>query len=101
MAQAAQGRLHKAADLLHAALAGAADFPANALPHLVQGALLYEWNQLEEAGAHLQKAITLAQRSGNSELESSAYRQLALLLQAIGDQTAASTALALAETRRR
>ena len=95
--QASQGRLHSAADLLHAALAGAADIPANALPHLVQGALLYEWNQLEEAGVHLQKAITLAQRSRNRELESSAYRQLALLLQAIGDHTAASTALAVAE----
>jgi LuxR family maltose regulon positive regulatory protein len=98
MAQAAQGRLHKAADLLHTALARAADSPANALPHLVQGALLYEWNQLEEAGAHLQKAITLAQRSGNSELVSSAYRQLALLLQTTGDHPAASTALTLAES---
>ena len=96
--QASQGRLHDAADLLHPALAGAADSPANALPHLVQGALLYEWNQFEEAGAHLQKAITLAQRSGNSELESSAYRELALLLQATGDHAAASTALALAES---
>ncbi len=97
MVQAARGRLHKAADLLNAALAWGGDYPANALPHLVQGALLYEWNQLEEAGAHVQKAITLAQHSGNSELESSAYRRLALLKQAMGDHAAAAAALALAE----
>jgi LuxR family maltose regulon positive regulatory protein len=97
MVQAALGRLHKAADLLHEALAWGGDSPANALPHLVQGALLYEWNQLEEAGTHVQKAIILAQRSGNSELESSAYRRLALLKQAMGDHAAASAALALAE----
>ncbi|MCO5194351.1 MAG: LuxR C-terminal-related transcriptional regulator, partial [Anaerolineae bacterium] len=95
--QASQGRLHDAADLLHTALAGAADSPANALSHLVQGALLYEWNQLDEADASLQKAITLAQRSGNRELESSAYRKLALLAQATGDQSAVSIALALAK----
>ena len=98
MAQAAQGRLYKAADLLRAVLAGPEEFPAYALPHLIQGALLYEWNQLEEAAVHLQKAIALAQHSGNSELESSAYRQLALLLQATSDHPAASTALAQAES---
>ena len=94
---ASRGRLQLANDLLQAALAEAADIPANALPHLVHGALLYEWNQLEEAGVHLQKAITLAQRSKNRELESSAFRQLARLLQATGDQAAASTTLTLAE----
>ena len=97
MVQAAQGRLHKAADLLYEALVSGGDSPANALPYLVQGALHYEWNQLEEAGTHVQKAITLAQRSGNSELESSAYRRLALHKQAMGDHAAASAALALAE----
>ncbi len=40
MVQAARGRLHKAADLLYEALASGGDSPANALPHLVQGALL-------------------------------------------------------------
>lgn len=59
--------------------------------------MLYEWNQLDEADASLQKAITLAQRSGNRELESSAYRKLALLAQATGDQSAVSIALALAK----
>ena len=97
MAQAAQGQLHQAADLLHTAFVWGEDFPANALPHLVQGALLYEWNRLEEAGAHLQKAISLAQRTDNRELESSAYRQQALLMQAMGDDSASASALVLAE----
>lgn len=98
MVEGAQGRLHKAAELLHAALAWGSDYPASALPHLVLGALLYEWNELEQATTHLQKAITLARRSGNSELESGAQRQWALLKQALGDDTAAWTALALAES---
>jgi LuxR family maltose regulon positive regulatory protein len=97
MVQAAQGRLHRAADLLQTALKWDADSPASALPHLVQGALFYEWNQLDKAGAHLQKAIALAQLSGNSELQSSAYRQWALFKQAMGDHAGASAALALAE----
>ena len=97
MIKAGQGRLHEAADLLHAALAGAADTPANALPLLVQGAILYEWNRLDEAGAQFDKAIALAQRSGNSELESSAYLRLALLLQAKGEPSAAVRAVARAE----
>ena len=97
MVQGARGRLHKAADLLYEAVARGGDSPANALPHLVQGALHYEWNQLEEADTHVQKAITLAQRSGNNEIEGSAYRRLALLKQAKGDHAAASAALALAE----
>ncbi|MFN2118657.1 MAG: LuxR C-terminal-related transcriptional regulator [Candidatus Promineifilaceae bacterium] len=97
MAQAARGQLHQAAHLLQTALDWDADFPANALSHLVQSALLYEWNHLEEAGVHLQKAITLAQRIDNRELESSAYRQQALLMQAVGDNSASTAAVALAE----
>ena len=97
MAQAAQGQLHHAADLLQTAVDWDTDSPANALPHLVQSALLYEWNRLEEAAAHLHKAIVLAQRIDNRELESSAYRQRALLMQALGDNAASTAALALAE----
>ena len=97
LVQAAQGELHQAAKQTHAALDWGADYPASAMPHLVQGALLYEWNQLEEAGSYLQKAIKLAQRSGNNELESSAQRQWALLMQATGNHTAALAALAVAE----
>ncbi|MCB8928597.1 MAG: hypothetical protein H6652_23595 [Ardenticatenaceae bacterium] len=97
MTQVAQGQLPKAATLLQAALAWGEALPASALPHMVLAGVLYEWNQLEEARAHLQTAIDLAQRSGNSELTSSAYRQWALLLLAQGDAAAAQAALATAE----
>ncbi|MEJ2752856.1 MAG: hypothetical protein P8169_09325, partial [Chloroflexota bacterium] len=97
MVQAARGQLHQAADLLQTAVDWDADFPANALPHLVQSALLYEWNRLEEAAGHLQKAIALARHMDNRELESSAYRQRALLMQALGDSAASLAALARAE----
>ena len=97
MVQAARGQLHQAANMLKSEVDWDVDFPANALPHLIQSALLYEWNQLEEADAHLQKAIILAQRIDNSELESSAFRQQALLMQAVGDFSAARTAVALSE----
>lgn len=93
MVHAAQGRLRKAAQLLRSALEWGAGFPASALPYLVLGTLFYEWNQLEEADTELQKAIALAQRSGNSELESSTYRQWALLKQAQGNPSAALAAL--------
>lgn len=98
MTQAAQGLLPKAEAQLQSALEWGADLPASALPHLVLGALLYEWNRLEEANLHLQKAIDLAQRSGNRELTSSAYRQWALLKLAEGDSIAAQIALVKART---
>ena len=97
MTQAAQGQLHKAATLLQAALEWGETLPASALPHLVLGALLYEWNRLDEARSHLQNGIDLAQRSGNSELISSAYRQWAQLNLAQGDIVAAQVALVQAE----
>lgn len=97
MTQAAQGALHKAAMLLQSALEWGEALPASALPHLVLGALLYEWNRLDEARSHLQTAIDLAQRSGNSELTSSAYRQWAQLKLAEGDTAAAQSTLAEAE----
>lgn len=98
MVLAAQGHLHKAESLIQSALAWGSDWPASGLSHLVLGALLYEWNRLDEAAIHLQAAIDLAQRSGNSELACSAHRQWALLKLAEGDVTAASSALMRAES---
>jgi LuxR family maltose regulon positive regulatory protein len=93
LVQAARGRLLEAASLLQSALSWGSEWPASGLPHLVLGALFYEWDRLEDARSHLQKAIDLAQYSGNSELASSAYRQWALLKQAEGDSAAALLAL--------
>ena len=50
----------------------------------MQGAILYEWNRLSEAETHLRQAIDLAERSGNTEILSGAYRQLAFVEQAQG-----------------
>lgn len=97
LVQGAQGQLQKAANLLQATLDWGAESPASGMLHLVFGALLYEWNRLDDAETHLQKAIVLAQHSSNIELESSAYRQWALLKQAEGDPAAALAALAQAE----
>ncbi|MCA9983036.1 MAG: hypothetical protein KDE59_02035 [Anaerolineales bacterium] len=97
MALAAQGQWLQAADQLRAALKSGATSPASSVIHLVLGALLFEWNQLDEAESHLQQAIDLAQASGNSELECSAHRQWALLKQALGQAPAARAALTLAE----
>ncbi|MCB0009963.1 MAG: hypothetical protein KDE04_26035, partial [Anaerolineales bacterium] len=97
MALAAQGQWLQAADQLRAALKSGATSPASSVIHLVLGALLFEWNQLDEAESHLQQAIDLAQASGNSELECSAHRQWALLKQALGQAPAARAALTRAE----
>lgn len=97
MARAAQGQLHQAADRLRTVLKDGTDLPASGLLHLVLGALLHEWNRLDESGEHLQQAIDLSRRSGNNELESSAYRQRALLQLARGDASAARVALVQAE----
>lgn len=98
MAQAAQGHLHQAASLLEAALTQGDELPASAMPHMVLGAVYYEWNRLEEARSHVQSAIDLAVRSSNSELICSAYRQWALLQLAEGNHIAAQVALTQAET---
>ena len=92
----AQGQLRQAADLLRPVLDWGAAYPASALPQMALGALFYEWNVLEDAEAHLQQAITLAQRSGNTELQCNVYRLWAQLKQAQGDNAAALTALAQA-----
>jgi len=88
--QAAQGRLHQAAELLQQAIRAGGQSPATALAHNELSALLYEWNDLEAAADHLQRGIELGQRSGNVEVQIGGYRTLARLKQAQGD---ASTAL--------
>ena len=55
--------------------------------------LHYEWNQLEEANQLLQQAVILAERSGNVEIQGTAYRNIALLKQAKGEKAEALTAL--------
>ena len=91
--RAAQGKLHRAADSLRAALDRAQAHPAAAVIHITLGALLYEWNDLQGATGHVKQAIALARRIGNAEVLEGAYRQLARLEQAQGNPAGALAAL--------
>jgi LuxR family maltose regulon positive regulatory protein len=93
MAQAAQGRLHQAAELLRQTIRLGGQSPAIALAHSALSALLYEWNDLEVAADHVQRAIELSQRGGNVEIQIGGYRTLARVKQAQGDAAAALDAL--------
>jgi LuxR family maltose regulon positive regulatory protein len=91
--QAAQGKLHAAADILRKTVEGGASSPASALAQMELGMLLYEWNQLEEASQTLRQAITLAERTGNIEIQGNAYRNWAVLKLAAGEIPESLTAL--------
>jgi LuxR family maltose regulon positive regulatory protein len=93
MAQAAQGRLHQAAEMLRQAIRLGGQSPAIALAHSALSTLLYEWNDLEAAADHLQRAIGLSQRGGNVEVQIGSHRTLARIKQAQGDAAAALVAL--------
>jgi LuxR family maltose regulon positive regulatory protein len=91
--QAARGKLHRAAALLTQAVQSGGGSPAVAYAHVIYGALLLEWNDLEAAADHLQRGIELGQRGGNIEIQISGYRVLARLKQAQGQASAAVEAL--------
>jgi LuxR family maltose regulon positive regulatory protein len=91
--QAARGKLHRAAELLGQAVRSGGGSPAVAYAHVIYGALLLEWNDLEAAADHVQRGIALGQHGGNVEIQISAYRTLAQLKQAQGDASAALNAL--------
>jgi LuxR family maltose regulon positive regulatory protein len=63
------------------------------MAHIILGALLYEWNDLESAAAHMETGIEMSQRSGNTEVQIGGYRTLARLRQALGDASGAVSAL--------
>ncbi len=91
--QVALGNLYNAAELLQKTLISGASYPASALAQMELGMIYYEWNQLEKASQFLQKAILLAERSGNNEVYGNAYRNLAILMQAKGENSEALAAL--------
>jgi LuxR family maltose regulon positive regulatory protein len=57
------------------------------------GMLQYEWNRLDEACQTLGQAISLAERTGNVEIQGNAYRNWAVLKQVTGASSEALTAL--------
>lgn len=64
-----------------------------ALAHCDLGVLLYEWDDLNGAGEHLQQGLELSQRSGDVEVQVACLRMLALLRQAQGQESEALEAL--------
>jgi len=82
---AAQGKLLESAALLRRTLASAQNHPANALILRALAALLYEWDEVNEAAEHLNQAMVLAKYIGNSEILGGIYRQMAWLKQQTGD----------------
>lgn len=91
--QAAQGRLHEAAERLRQAIRVGRGSPPTALACDQLGAVLYEWNDLEGAADQLRRGIELGARSGNVEIRIGGYRLLARLRQAQGDASGALEAL--------
>jgi LuxR family maltose regulon positive regulatory protein len=95
-AEAARGKLHRAADLyeqvLSAGQRGGPSMPL-AMAHLDLGGLLHEWDDVDLALDHLQQCLDLARRNHHLEVEISGYRLLAMLRQTQGRDDEALQAL--------
>jgi len=91
--QAARGRLRQAAASYRGVIARGGQLPPVALAHTDLAKLLYEWNELERAADHVQRALELGRRSGNMEFEVAGLRMLALIKEAQGESEAAQRAL--------
>lgn len=93
-----QGRLYRAHEIYRAALARAEGAegtvtPFRSVAHAGLGNLYYEWNDLEQAHYHLQRAVSLTRNMGNWESLVPAYTGLARLFQAQGEEAEARAAL--------
>ena len=87
------GRLRRAAEQLQQAIELAGMSPAAGSSHMSCGAVLGEWNRLEEAIYHMQKAIELGQISFTPEFVARSFFLLAYLRLVQGDETGAMKAL--------
>jgi LuxR family maltose regulon positive regulatory protein len=87
------GKLHRAAEQLQEAIELTGTSPASSPAHFSWGALLGEWNRLEEAVEQMQKAVELGQIGTNREFVARAYFLLAYLRSVQGDETGTSKAL--------
>jgi LuxR family maltose regulon positive regulatory protein len=87
------GKLRRAAEQLQQAIELAGTSPAAAPSHESWGAVLGEWNQLEAAVYHMQKAIELGQLSCTPEFVARSIILLAYLRLAQGNEAEAMKAL--------
>ena len=95
--QAIHGRLHRAAELCQQVIQLGGQSPPVAPAYIELGAILYEWNDLEAAGRHLQIGDELSQRVGNLVYQSESLHTLAILQQACGEPGAANRTLQKAD----
>jgi LuxR family maltose regulon positive regulatory protein len=73
------------------------DTTNNPLIHLDLGCMYYEWNELDKANSHLQKAVEISRLNGNREFEVGAYLFLARLHLAQGEPALAHQVLDYAQ----
>jgi LuxR family maltose regulon positive regulatory protein len=91
--EAEQGRLHDAARLHRRALELAGDLPVAASAYSGLGSLFYEWNDLPTAQEHLNHALALHRRWGNTEAMAADYGDVLRLQLAQGDLEKATAVL--------
>jgi LuxR family maltose regulon positive regulatory protein len=84
-----RGRLHQAVEMCQQAIGLAEQSPAAAAPHFFLSMVLYEWNDLESAISHLEKALELNQLLASSEIEESIHFLLMRIRLAQGDEAGA------------
>lgn len=102
LVQVDQGLLHQAAEMYRQGLnvahsAGETMLPPLSFMHLGLGELLYEWNMLDEATAHLEEAIECGQRGGDVKIWLMAYLLLAKVKQTLGDREGVNSVLGRVE----
>ena len=99
--QTLQGQLHAAVATFQRGIVladerGWRDIPALGLLHVGLGAVLYEWNQLDQARDHLEQAKQIGQTNGFLDIATDALLVLAHVHQAQADRAAAIADLQLA-----
>ncbi len=98
LVQVDQGLLYQAAEMYRQGLnvahsAGETMLPPLGFMHVGLGELLYEWNKLGEATAHLEEAIERGQRGGDVKIWLMAYLLLAKVQHALGDRDGVNSIL--------
>jgi LuxR family maltose regulon positive regulatory protein len=95
--QASRGRLHRAAGSYRAVLELADQyarqglwFPITGDIHTALSTILAEWNELDEALQHARLGVEISERWGQLDFLLFSYRELAFILQAMGDANGAT-----------
>ena len=90
---AVRGELRRAEEQFREAVRQGGDIPVNALAFADLAALQYEWNELEDSDALLQKALELCRRSQNDEFLLGCWMLVSRLRIAQGDSAGSGEAL--------